>query len=86
MLACRLQRRFALVRNILPHALGANPVSNAFLELSAAGRVNIAVQQLVQAPSLPRAQAVCAFGHTSGADLLCGLLWGLDLGILPPEP
>lgn len=78
MLACRLHRRFALVRSMLSHALGGNPVSNAFLELSAAGRVNLAVQRLMQAPSLPRAQTVCAFGHTSGADLLCGLLWGLD--------
>ncbi|MDD4118367.1 MAG: DUF2877 domain-containing protein [Kiritimatiellae bacterium] len=78
MLAARLLRRPALARSILPHALGGNPVSNAFLKLSAEGRVNIAVQRLLQAPSPARVQAVCAFGHSSGADLLCGLLWGLN--------
>ena len=77
MLALRLRRRGARAREILKHALGSNPVSNAFLELSAAGRVNVAVQKLLQAPSSARARAVCAFGHSSGADLLCGMLWGL---------
>ncbi len=87
MLACRLRHNTPLARKILPLALGGNPVSNAFLELSADGRVNVAVQRLVQAPSLPRAKTVCAFGHTSGADLLCGLRWGLDCPlILNPEP
>ena len=90
MLACRLLRRPALAGVILPLALGTNPVSNAFLELSAAGRVHLAMQRLMQAPSLPRAKAVCTFGHSSGADLLCGLLWGLDFspspGTLLPTP
>ena len=85
MLACRLLRRPALAGVILPLALSTNPVSNAFLELSAAGRVHLAMQRLLEAPSLPRAKAVCTFGHTSGADLLCGLLWGLDFPPLP-EP
>ncbi len=77
MLAARLLRRPAAARTILPHALGGNPVSNAFLKLAAEGRVHIAVQRLLQAPSPARVQAVCAFGHSSGADLLCGLLCGL---------
>ncbi|HPR68268.1 MAG TPA: DUF2877 domain-containing protein [Kiritimatiellia bacterium] len=77
MLAGRLLRRPALARAMLPHALGSNPVANAFLNLSAEGRVHIAVQRLLQAPSPARVRAVCAFGHSSGADLLCGLLWGL---------
>ena len=79
MLACRLRRRGARAREILKHALGSNPVSNAFLELSAAGRVNVEVKKLLQAPSSARAKAVCAFGHSSGADLLCGMLWGLGM-------
>ena len=78
MLAGRLLRRPALAKLILKHARGNNPVSNAFLELAAHGRVNAAVQQLLQAPSSARVKTVCAFGHSSGADLLCGLLWGLD--------
>ena len=77
MLACRLQRRSALAREILRHARGTNPVSNAFLEMAAQGRVNVAVQKLLQAPSATRAKAVCAFGHSSGADLLCGMIFGL---------
>ena len=79
MLALRLRRQRALAHEILKHALGQNPVSNAFLELSAAGRVNVAVQKLLQVPSSARARAVCAFGHSSGADLLCGMLWGLGV-------
>lgn len=77
MLACRLCGRGALAREILKQALGKNPVSNAFLELSAAGRVNVAVKKLLQAPSPARVKAVCGFGHSSGADLLCGMLWGM---------
>ncbi|MGD9613337.1 MAG: DUF2877 domain-containing protein [Kiritimatiellia bacterium] len=78
MLALRLRRRSALAREILKHAQGKNPVSNAFLDLAAQGRVNDAVKKLLQAPSPARVRAVCAFGHSSGADLLCGVLWGLD--------
>ena len=79
MLALRLRRLSARARGILKHALGENPVSNAFLELSAAGRVNVAVKKLLQAPSSARVKAVCAFGHSSGADLLCGMLFGLGI-------
>lgn len=75
MLACRLRGQPAQARKILPHALGRNKVSNAFLTLSAQGRVHLPMQRLLQAPSAARVRAVCAFGHNSGADLLCGLLW-----------
>ena len=85
MLAGRLQRKFALVKLILRHARGKNSVSNTFLELAAQGHVNIAVKKLLQAPSTPRVKAVCAFGHSSGADLLCGMLFGLGFP-LNPEP
>ena len=77
LLACRLQRQVARARGILEHACGRNPVSNAFLELAAQGRVNVAVKQLLRNPASARVEAVCAFGHSSGADLLCGLWWGL---------
>jgi hypothetical protein len=77
MLAGRLRRTLAPVRTILEHALGQNPVSNAFLELSAQGHVNVAVKRLLQSPSSAAVKAVCAFGHSSGADWLCGLLWGV---------
>ena len=79
MLALRLRRQSARARGILKHALGENPVSNAFLELSAAGQVNVAVKKLLQTPSSARVKAVCAFGHSSGADLLCGMLFGLGI-------
>ena len=77
MLALRLRRKLAPIRTILQDARGENPVSNAFLEMAAAGRANIAVRRLLQAPSSARVRAVCAFGHSSGADLLCGMMWGL---------
>lgn len=78
MLALRLRRRTAPLPAILSAALGRNPVSNAFLEMAAQGRVNIAAKRLLQAPSAARVKQVCAFGHTSGADLLCGLRFGLS--------
>ena len=77
MLACRLQRNVTMAKRILKPARGKNPVSNAFLGLSAQGRVNVAVKKLLQAPAAARVKAVCAFGHNSGADLLCGLRFGL---------
>ncbi len=77
LLACRLQRQVAEAKRILKHARGKNPVSNAFLELAAQGRVNVALKKLLPAPTAARVKAVCAFGHSSGADLLCGLYWGL---------
>lgn len=80
MLACRLLRKPAVAETILENARGKNPVSNAFLELAAAGRVNRAVQRLLQAPRPARVKAACAFGHSSGADLLCGMIFGLSQG------
>ena len=77
MLALRLRGQTAPIPAILKNALGKNAVSNAFLETSAQGRVNVAVKRLLLAPSSARVKAVCAFGHNSGADLLCGMLWGL---------
>jgi hypothetical protein len=76
LLACRLRRQRPLAQLILKQALGRNPVSNAFLEMAAQGRVNAAMKKLLQAPAPARVRAVCAFGHTSGADLLCGMWWG----------
>ena len=78
LLALRLRGKTAPISAILKNALGQNAVSNAFLELSAQGRVNVAVKRLLLAPSPARVKAVCAFGHNSGADLLCGMRWGLD--------
>ena len=78
MLALRLRGKVAPIPAILKNARGQNAVSNAFLEMSAQGRVNVAVKRLLQAPSAARVKAVCAFGHNSGADLLCGMRWGLD--------
>ena len=76
MLACRLRRASTDV--IRKNAIGNNPVSNAFLELAAQGRVNVAVKRLLQSPSSARMEAVCAFGHSSGAELLSGLRFGLS--------
>ena len=78
MLALRLRGKVAPIPAILKNARGQNVVSNAFLEMSAQGRVNVAMQRLLLAPSPARVKAVCAFGHNSGADLLCGMRWGLD--------
>ncbi len=77
MTALRLRGRTSAIPAILKHALGTNPVSNAFLKLSAQGRVNAAMKKLLESPSSARVKAVCAFGHSSGADWLCGLAWGL---------
>lgn len=77
MLASRLRRNWAMAQTILRHALGQNPISNAFLELSAKGRVNIALQQFLETPTPAKMVKVCHFGHSSGADLLCGLHHGL---------
>jgi Protein of unknown function (DUF2877) len=78
MLACRLRRNWAMAQTILRHALGQNPISNAFLDLSAKGRVNIVLQKFITAPTPARMAKVCDFGHSSGADLLCGLRHGLE--------
>lgn len=78
MLACRLLKKPRRATQILNAARGNNPVSNAFLEMAAQGRVNQALQHLLQAPSPAGVKAVCAFGHGSGADLLWGLWWGLE--------
>lgn len=85
MLALRLRHKFAPIRTILNNARGQNPVSNAFLEMSAKGRVNAAVQRLFQCPTHAHVKKVCDFGHSSGADLLCGVLGGLR-PLLNPEP
>ena len=79
MLALRLRGNVSPIPAILARARGQNPVSNAFLDLSAQGRVHVAMKRLLHAPSAARAKAVCAFGHSSGADLLCGLAWGLGM-------
>ena len=78
MLALRLRRILAPLPTILICARGENRVSNAFLEMAAHGRVNVAVKNLLQAPSAARVRAVCDFGHSSGADLLCGMKFGLE--------
>lgn len=36
------------------------------------------MKDLLRAPGPARVRAVCAFGHSSGADLLWGLWYGLD--------
>lgn len=77
MLACRLCRQMPRARRILRSARGQNAVANAFLELAVAGRVNAALRELLRAPTPAGVKRVCAFGHTSGADLLCGLRFGL---------
>jgi hypothetical protein len=78
MLACRLRPNWAMAQTLLRHALGQNLVSNAFLKMAAKGCVNVAVQQLLNAPSEAGVKKVCAFGHSSGADLLCGMHYGLE--------
>jgi len=78
MLACRLRRRLSPIAKILKAARGRNPVSNAFLGMAAQGRLNRAVKNLLQAPSAARVKTACAFGHSSGADLLCGMWYGLE--------
>ena len=77
MLACRLRRNWAMAQTILRHALGKNPVSNAFLKMAAKGCVNVAIQHMLESPADAGVKKVCAFGHSSGADLLCGLRYGL---------
>ncbi len=77
MLACRLRPNWAMAQTILRHALGQNLVSNAFLKMAAKGCVNEAVQNFLQSPSDDGVKKICAFGHSSGADLLCGLRYGL---------
>lgn len=77
MLGLRLRGRGGQ-RRILRAALGGNVVSNAFLRVAARGRVNEAVQAWLEAPEAAgRLERAAAFGHTSGADLLCGMRWGL---------
>lgn len=79
MLGLRLRGRGGQ-RRILRAALGGNLVSNAFLRVAARGRVNEAVQVWLEAPAdAARLERAASFGHTSGADLLCGLLWALRL-------
>lgn len=76
-LACRLRRDLATARQIHQAARGTNRVANLFLDLAACGRIHAPLQLFLQQPTAAHARRVCAFGHTSGADLLCGLLYGL---------
>ena len=85
MLALRLRRQTQTARLIANLARGENPVVNAFLEQAARGRVARALKNLLTTPTPARVKAVCAMGHSSGADLLCGLLFGLNDGLLPLE-
>ncbi len=85
MLACRLRRSPATAKTIHGHARANNPVSNAFLEMAAQGRIPLPIQRLLHSPDDAHVRAVCAFGHTSGADLLCGLAAGLN-GPFPETP
>ncbi len=79
MLGLRLRGRGGQ-RRILRAALGGNLVSNAFLRVAARGRVNEAVQAWLAAPAASgRLARAASFGHTSGSDLLCGVLWALRL-------
>lgn len=78
MLACRLLRQATRCRIIGRAARGKNFVTNAFLEMAEQGRVNAPLKRLLLAPTAQRIRKVCRFGHTSGADLLCGLRWGLS--------
>ena len=80
MLALRLHRRGALAREILKHARGKNPVSNAFLELSAAGRVHAAMKKLLQAPSRPTCgpSALSATARARICCAECSLAWGIQ--------
>lgn len=80
-LALRLRKITSVLPELLPHALGANLISNAFLTLAAKGRVHLALQEFINtSPSSPefskKLLQVCTFGHTSGSDLLAGLLFG----------
>lgn len=58
----------------LPAVLGANPISNAFLQLAHAGRVHHPFQSFLRAPTPDTLQPLLDFGHTSGADLLTAFL------------
>ena len=77
MLACRLRRNLATARQIHQAARGNNRIANLFLDLAARGRIHAPLNKFLQKPTAARARRVCAFGHTSGADLLCGLFYGL---------
>lgn len=74
MLACRLHRNLPLARQIYAHATGDNPISNAFLKMALQGRINQPLQNCLLHPTPQTIQRVCQFGHSSGTDLLCGLL------------
>lgn len=68
----------------LREALTGNAVSAAFLRMAARGRVHAAMLALLSSPSAAAFGRALRFGHTSGADTLCGLSFAL--GALPPGP
>lgn len=85
MVAQRMLGRADEIPRVLRRALGGNAVSNAFLRLAAAGRVHAAMKVLLGTrPESKRFSRrvfdVCQFGHSSGADLLAGVLAGLRSG------
>ncbi len=75
------------VDRILNAALGDNPLSNAFLKASAAGRVDEKQKLLLASLCQDRddmllshtAAQIMATGETSGADWLTGLVIGIQL-------
>jgi len=62
----------------LREALTANAVSAAFLRMAARGRVHAAMLALLSAPSPAAFGRALRFGHTSGADTLCGMAFALE--------
>jgi hypothetical protein len=77
LLAMRIHRKWGIQR--LHYASkGGNAISNAFLDMAAQGRVHRGLQLFLRQPSIGGLRDILAFGHTSGADLLCGLRWGLE--------
>ncbi len=83
LIECKEQYKFHNIKQVIrEHAIGGNPFSNTYIDLAARGFFTAPVKNLLLAIGNAndveqRTKELINFGHSSGADLIAGILLGL---------